>query len=52
MTSTYFGPKLFNKLPKNIRGLTEKQFISSVKKYWLNHAFFSIQEFLDINITM
>ena len=52
MSTTYFGPKFFNKLPENIRSLRGKQFVGSVKKYLLNHAFFSIQEFLDVNVTM
>ena len=43
MSTYYFGPKFFNKLPENIGSLREKQIVGSVKKYLLNHAFFSIQ---------
>lgn len=44
---TFFGPKLFNLLPTNIKMLPTKEFLSCLKKYLTEMAFYSIQECLD-----
>ena len=47
ISTNYFGPTFFNKLPVTIRSLEEKPFIKRVKKYLLKKAFYTVQEFLD-----
>lgn len=47
ISTNYYGPKFFNKLPQYIRVLDDKSFARVIKKYLLGAAFYSVQEYLD-----
>ena len=50
ISTNYFGPKIFNKLPEAVRNLEEKSFAKIVRKYLLKKAFYSVQDYLNTNI--
>lgn len=43
----YYGPKLFNKLPKRIANLPFSQFSRTIRNFLLKNAFYSLDEFLN-----
>jgi hypothetical protein len=47
----YIGPKIYNRLPKDIKqpDMSENIFISKLKEYLINQAFYSVDEFLNKN---
>ena len=45
----YYGPLFFDKLPKDIRILTERDFSGAVRGLLCEGAFYSVQEFLEGN---
>lgn len=47
----YYCIKFYNALPLHVRLLPEKPFILRIKKYLLNNAFYSTDEFLNSNLT-
>ena len=49
IASLYYGPLFFNKLPKDIRILTERDFSGAVRGLLCEGAFYSVQEFLEGN---
>lgn len=49
LSVNYYCPKLYNKLPRHFKTLNENAFKNTVKQLLLNGAFFSIQEYLDVD---
>jgi hypothetical protein len=47
----YIGPKIYNKLPKDIKkpDMSENIFISKLKEHLIDKAFYSVDEFLNQN---
>lgn len=43
----YWGVKLYNSLPTEIKKLPPKKFLSTLKQELIKHSFYSVQEFLD-----
>lgn len=46
IATLYYAPKFFNKLPRTMRFLSEKDFILQVKNMLCTNAFYSFDEFL------
>lgn len=49
--TTYWGIKLYNALPHEIKLLQQKDFKHRIKHYLLKNAFYSIHEFLNSDLT-
>lgn len=48
---SYYGPKLFNKLPPTVRLLSTKQFKVCLKNFLLKGCFYSLEEYFSCNFS-
>jgi len=46
----FMGPKLFNKLPENVKTLEMNSFVKKMKALLLKQTFYSVKEFLDYDL--
>ncbi len=46
ISTNYWGPLLYNSLPKSLKELPKKQFKTEIKRFLINGSFYSIDEFV------